>query len=243
MAAHDGHRQRLIAKLDSESLEDYELLEILLFSCIPRKDTNATAHNLLTAFGSLYGVFNADTTELEKVDGVGKSVAAQIATIGKIYKRYDLLYEKSRLPAVFDPNFFDEFICREYFAETSEVLDLYFLGNGDKIIYRARFRCDERFRVGADPSDLVAQIQEFRPKGIVMVHNHVEGDPIPSLEDDRTTAQMQMICSIHNIHLYDHYVYSPTGVLSYYKSGRLKDISEQYSIGKILGADKKESDE
>ena len=59
MSEHDGHRHRIIEKLDTGVLCEHELLEILLFNALPRRNTNDLAHRLLTAFGSIRGVFSA----------------------------------------------------------------------------------------------------------------------------------------------------------------------------------------
>ena len=62
MGVHDGHRQRLIARFLEEGLDSFEehnVLELLLFYSIPRRDTNVLAHRLIDAFGSLAGVLEA----------------------------------------------------------------------------------------------------------------------------------------------------------------------------------------
>ena len=65
---HEGHRQRMLQRLgDAKHLQDHELLEILLFNAIPRKNTNPLAHELLSAFGSLEGVLRAVYEELLRV--------------------------------------------------------------------------------------------------------------------------------------------------------------------------------
>ena len=71
MSEHDGHRHRIIEKLDTGVLCEHELLEILLFNALPRRNTNDLAHRLLTAFGSIRGVFSASVEQLKLVDGVG----------------------------------------------------------------------------------------------------------------------------------------------------------------------------
>ena len=77
---HEGHRQRMIARLEDheESLLDHELLEILLFNAIPRKNTNEIAHALLEKFGSLSAIATAETKSIATVKGVGESTAAYL---------------------------------------------------------------------------------------------------------------------------------------------------------------------
>ena len=85
---HEGHRKRMYEKLkNNDGLLDHEILEILLFNAVPRKNTNPIAHNLLNTFGSLGGVFNATHRQLVTVDGVGESVAAYLKCIAECNRR------------------------------------------------------------------------------------------------------------------------------------------------------------
>ena len=78
MSMHDGHRQRLKNRFREEGLDhfdEHQVLELLLFYCIPRIDTNELAHRLLERFGSLANVLEAKAEELEKVPGIGSNAA------------------------------------------------------------------------------------------------------------------------------------------------------------------------
>ena len=96
---HEGHRQRLISKLieGKTLLSDHEILEILLFYAIPRKNVNELAHKLITAFGSLQGCLDADYDSLLTVDGVGPKTATLIVTFGEILKRVNSSEDKKNL--------------------------------------------------------------------------------------------------------------------------------------------------
>ena len=71
MSIHDGHRQRLRQRFVENNLSgfaDHEVLELLLFHCIPRKDTNAVAHRLIEQFGSFAKIVEAPASELMKIE-------------------------------------------------------------------------------------------------------------------------------------------------------------------------------
>lgn len=80
---HENHRLRLRRRYQTSGLDDFEdhnILELLLFSSIPRKDTNPIAHRLIDRFGSLRGVFAATEEELCSVEGVGIVTARMITS-------------------------------------------------------------------------------------------------------------------------------------------------------------------
>lgn len=91
MSIHDGHRQRLKKRFLEEGLDnfsDIQVLELLLFYCIPRKDTNPIAHSLLGHFGSLSQVLEATPEELRKVEGVGETAATFLHLITDVGRYY-----------------------------------------------------------------------------------------------------------------------------------------------------------
>ena len=88
---HDGHRKRLKARFVKSGLDDFEphnVLELLLFYSIPRKDTNPIAHKLISRFGSLSGVFDAKPEELMKVDGITENTAVLISMVPQLARKY-----------------------------------------------------------------------------------------------------------------------------------------------------------
>ena len=90
---HEGHRDRLRQRFLQEGLEnfqDHNVLELLLFYSIPRKDTNEEAHNLINRFGSLSGVFDASFEELCEVKGIGENSAALIKIMPELFKKYEV---------------------------------------------------------------------------------------------------------------------------------------------------------
>ena len=91
MSMHDGHRQRLKERFEKEGLDNFEqvqVLELLLFYCIPKQDTNPIAHALLDAFGSVPKVLQAPTRELMQVKGIGESTARYLHMIMELIRYY-----------------------------------------------------------------------------------------------------------------------------------------------------------
>ena len=74
-----GHRGRVRERFFREGLDkfaEYEILEILLFFAVPRRDTKGMAHALMDSFSTLHGVLTASEEELCTVAGIGKHTAA-----------------------------------------------------------------------------------------------------------------------------------------------------------------------
>ena len=91
MSDHGGHRERIRERFRREGLDsftDIQVLELLLFYCISRKDTNPIAHALLDHFGSLSQVLEAPVEELCKVEGIGESAAVFLKLIPQAGRYY-----------------------------------------------------------------------------------------------------------------------------------------------------------
>ena len=235
MGMHDGHRMRLRERLKKGSILEHELLEVLLFNGVPRLNTNELAHRLLATFGSISEVFCASMEQLQQVEGIGESLAAYIYVAGLCYERYyeAKIQPKSR-PREYETDAFLSFV-KETYAETNrEVFDLYALDENSRITVCKRFSQDSMFNVEVEPEEIAEFLTKNRASGLVMVHNHPFGDAKASKSDDAVTMKCQMICSFQNVLLCDHVIYSPTGLYSYYRSGRLKKMAETCSIQNML---------
>ena len=80
----EGHRQRLRARLltaGPDSVADHELLELVLFLALPRRDTKPVARAMLARFGSFANVIAAPLHELRAIEGMGEAGAAALKTV------------------------------------------------------------------------------------------------------------------------------------------------------------------
>ena len=233
-APHEGHRKRLLARVGKEELLEHELLEILLYNALPRRNTNDIAHRLLSAFGSLQEVLQAPLAKLQEVDGVGESVATYLVCLGCVLRRCTEKpqSEKGRKYA---PKDFVNYVNEKYKTEGIEVVDAYLLDEDSHIFLKERIQSGDAVHVEFDPTLLAKLLAEHTPSGLVMVHNHPYGAGTPSEKDDEMTKRCQMLCSTHNVVFCDHVIYAPEGVYSYYAQGRMLRISTEYSMDGILG--------
>lgn len=231
---HDGHRGRLIAKIEKGALEEHEWLEMLLFNALPRRNTNPLAHKLLSVFGSIEKIFAASVSQLTAVDGIGVGIASYLKCIGKFYEYYrpsgGFAY-----PSHFEANTFLEYLVREYAHRPTELFDIYLLDKHADVIYRKRFEEHSESRVSVAASELAETIALNKPSGVIIVHNHPKARCQPSKEDDDTTKKIAVLCSAHDVLLCDHYIVGfKKDVYSYRAAGEMAHISKEYSVNTIL---------
>lgn len=206
---YDGHRQRLRDRFEDfgpDSLKDHELLELLLFFSIPRRNTNPVAHELLNRFGSLSGVLAATGIDLRAVDGVGESTALFIRLVNEIARRARMTnIAKKPLNNLGDLCDY----CSELLSgERSEQFCV--------LLMDARFNLIRSVRLAAGIPDSVTVyprlIAEHALKAgaakVAMVHNHPAGNCTPSPEDIRTTESVSSALSALGIDLVDHIIVS-----------------------------------
>lgn len=217
---HGGHRQRLLAKLESGVLCDHEYLEVLLFSALPRKNTNDLAHRLMARFGSIPAVFSASIEQLTQVNGVGVNIAAHIFTVGKLIRMHSKGKELV-FPREYKPELFCAFVKSTYASLPFETLECYLLDEAGRLYKRESFSTDESLRVTVDIEEFNGFLNREKPSGIVLVHTHPVGDMRPSQKDDGTTKALLDVAKINNVVFCDHIIYSPQGLYSYRLAGKL----------------------
>ena len=221
MSIHDGHRQRLKNRFLTEGLDNFEelqVLELLLFYCIPRKDTNPLAHALLDEFGSLARVMDATPQELMNVPGIGENVATMFSLITQL-SRY---YQVNRLSGTRVLTNVDK--CGHYMLP-------FFQGRSMETVFllcldaKCKVLCCKKVGEGSVNSAEVSirKIAEMalaaNATSVVLAHNHPSGIAVPSDEDRLTTKKLAMALKAMDIELVDHIVVADDDFVSLSQSG------------------------
>ena len=220
MEEHSGHRQRLLEKIGKDILYEHEYLEAVLFNAQPRKNTNDLAHRLLARFGSVEAVFRAPMETLIEVKGVGRNIALYLHCMNRLSSMLPAI-QKDNYPETYEHKSFLSYVKAKYVACNTERLDIYCLDSNSTVYRLISFTDSEVGKVSLSGESIGEMLAEASPSGIVLAHNHPKGTATPSEADDITTKRVQMLCSLHNVLLCDHYIYAPDGVFSYRESGRL----------------------
>lgn len=231
---HEGHRKRMYEKLKSgDKLYDHELLEILLFNAYARKNTNPIAHALLDTFVTIPAVLNASVEELCAVEGVGESVALYLRTVGECTK--NIRSASDAAAVLYSYEDFKNYAALRLKFKTQEILELYCLEKNGRLKKTFTYTSNENSKVEVS-SDKIAQVlATVKPYGLFIAHNHLSGDSRPSVNDDRFTMEVQLLCSMNNVQLYDHCIYaSDKNIYSYFAEGKLDEIKRKYSFKSII---------
>ena len=232
---HEGHRARMREKLenDASSLFDHELLEILLFYAYPRINTNGIAHDLINAFGSLSGVFNASAEELKHIKSVGANTAVFLKCMGEINRRINGTFNGVALLKSYED--FKKFTALRMKGRVEENLEIYCLEKNGKVKRIFSYTSNEVNKVVIDTQKITKAIALSEPYGLIIAHNHLTGSAEPSDNDDRFTAEAQVICSMNNVNLYDHCIFAADGsVYSYFCAGKIDMINKNSSFNKLV---------
>jgi len=212
-----GHRDRLRQKFresGSDALHDYELLELVLFRALPRKDTKPLAKDLISRFGSYSEVINAPEERLAEVDGVGDAVITELKLIRSAALR--LMREEVMDRPVLDSWSSVLSYCRAAMGfEAKEQFRILFLDKRNRII------ADEVQQEGTVDHtpvyvrEVVKRALELSSTAIILVHNHPSGDPTPSRADIEMTRQIVEAARNLGITVHDHIIVGKDGHSSF----------------------------
>ena len=203
-----GHRDRLKKRfLDkgSEHLEDYELLELILFFCLPRIDTKPIAKALLKRFKTLNDVFAADPKLLQEISGIGSNAALFIKTYKSVSERL-VRHDIMKKPIL---DTFEKVVdyCQIHMAyNVNEQLRLLFLNTKNILIHDEVQQYGTINHTAMYPREVVKRALDLGAASIIMIHNHPSGDPTPSNEDIQLTRQVTRAAESLGISLHDHLI-------------------------------------
>ena len=233
---HAGHRQRLINKFlaSPEQCYDHEILEILLFYAIPRKDTNELAHALIQKFGGLTNVLSADVNQLKAVEGVGDKVACQIMLVNNIAQK--LLKENKNKQKVFltTPEKIRNELFDDFYGLKTESFIMVLMDKNYELKAKVVFTDNNPTQVRADIPEIVQAINIHKPKFAVIAHNHPSNRVEPSDEDDFTTKKINILCELHDVVLSDHIIFAGEQIYSYKMEGKMEQIRKTVALNALF---------
>lgn len=224
--AHDhrhGHRARLRERFlngGADALADYELLELILFLGIPRRDVKPLAKELITHFGSFAAVLSADVDKLKAFGGLGDTAIAAIKSV----QASALHLTRARAgdkPVLANWSAVQAYLQGAMGSRTREQFRLLFLDRKNQLIGDEVQSEGTIDHTAVYPREVLRRALELDAGALILVHNHPSGDPAPSRDDIRMTKEIVEVCHKVGIKVHDHIIVGMSGQASFKDLGLL----------------------
>ena len=220
---HLGHRGRLKDRFERAGiagLQDYEVLELLLFYALPRKDAKPLAKDLMRRFGSLKGVLDAGHEALEGVPGIGRHAALLfrlVRDLGSLYlqKRAEEKEQISSTKELID------YCLSSMGGLKDEHFAVIYLNARNKIIKVETIQEGIVNQAVVYPRKVLEKALTHKASAIILVHNHPSGHVRPSDADIRLTRVLQDAARVMDIVLHDHLIVGENRFFSFREEGIL----------------------
>lgn len=203
---HANHRKRMKTRFlatGGEGFSNHELLEMVLFGVIPRKNTNPIAHHLIKYFGSLKGVFMADVQELQQVGGIGEQTAVYLKTVFELHKAILKDNDKTCYTTYEQVG---ELILNRYMYIVEETVMLFLFDKMGRLKKESVVSKGDLDKVLPDMKKLITLASASGVCYAALAHNHPSGRVSPSFSDRGFTYTLRNIFGNIGVTLREHYV-------------------------------------
>ena len=219
----EGHRGRMRTRLltaGPDSVADHELLEMVLFLALPRRDTKPIARALLTRFGSFAGAVSAPLPDLRTIEGLGDAGTAALKTIQAAALRL-MKAEITGRPILNDWDRLMDYLQAVLARERVEHFRILFLDNRNRLLADEAQARGTVNHTPVYPREVVKRALELHATALILVHNHPSGDPTPSRADIDMTLEIKSAAAALAIVLHDHVIIGNGKWLSFRREGLL----------------------
>ena len=225
---NQGHRERIKEKFLKNGIDgfaEYEILELLLTYCIPRKDTKPIAKELLNKFKSLDNIFKADFDKLSAIDGLGKNSIAFLKLIGDlpsiIYKdelKNKKLVNKETLK-ISNKDILLNYLRNKIGYEEKEKFYVIYLSSSNEVIEFEENSVGTLDRSSVYPREIYKNVISLRAKSIILAHNHPSGNITPSKSDIELTNEISRGLKNFGALLIEHIIITKDSYFSFLEEG------------------------
>lgn len=211
-----GHRARLRERLltgGAEALADYEVLEYLLMTAIPRRDVKPLAKALIARFGSLAGVFNADANALINHPGMGETSAAAVKIVALAARRLARTGVQDQ-PVLASWQALIDYLTIDMAHLHHERVRVLYLDTRNRLILDHHVGDGDIDQAAIHPRQVVKQALDVGAAALILVHNHPSGSPEPSRADIQITNRIVEAARLMGITVHDHVIIGRQGHVS-----------------------------
>jgi DNA repair protein RadC len=219
----EGHRARMRLRLltaGPDALADYELLEMVLFLALPRRDTKPIAKMLLDRFGSFAAAIAAPLSDLRGVEGMGEAGAAALKTVQAAALRLARAEVMDR-PLLNNWDRLMDYLNAAMARERIEQFRVLFMDTRNRLIADEAQSRGTVNHTPVYPREVVRRALELQATAIILVHNHPSGDPTPSQDDIAMTREVNNAVRALGITLHDHIIVGNGAWLSFRRQNLL----------------------
>jgi DNA repair protein RadC len=216
-----GHRARLRERflgVGGDSIADYELLELILFSARPRGDVKPLAKELLKRFGSFAKLIHAEESALREVPEVGDAVISALKTIRVATQRL-IKSEISDQPVIQSWSALMDYCKLAMGNNKIEEFRVLFLNHRHALIADEVMQRGTINHTPVYPREIVKRALEHSAAAVILLHNHPSGDPTPSKADIDITKQIVEAAATIGVTVHDHVIITATGHYSFKSFG------------------------
>ena len=225
---NQGHRERIKEKFLNNGIDgfaEYEILELLLTYCIPRKDTKPIAKELLNKFKSLDNVFKASFDKLSAIDGLGKNSIAFLKLMGDlpsiIYKdelKNKKLVDKETLK-ILNKDILLKYLRNKIGYEEIEKFYVIYLSSSNEVIKFEENSVGTLDRSSIYPREIYKKVINLSAKSLILAHNHPSDNITPSKSDIELTNEIAKGLKNFGALLIEHIIITKNSYFSFLEEG------------------------
>ena len=220
---HEGHRDKVRQRFIEEGLdsfEDHQVLEMLLFYAVPRRDTNELAHRLLERFGTLEAIFDSSVEQIMDKGKVSKNTAVLIKMIPHLSKRLMLIKEGAK-PVLDSSERAGQYVTKLFIGKNYEAFYVCCLNAQNHLNYAALVHEGTINEVSIYPRLVVETVLRYKANSVILAHNHPSGSLEVSQADIEGMGRLKTVGDLIGIPLIDSFIVSSRGYLSFKEEGIL----------------------
>lgn len=211
-----GHRARLRQRLfdgGAEALGDHEVIEFVLMGAIPRKDVKPIARSLISRFGSLAGVLNADPRALAKHPGMGETSAAALLIVAVAARRMARQAVREA-PVLGSWQALIDYLTIDMAHLTVERVRVLYLDTRNRLVEDHHVGDGSIDEAAIHPREVIRKGLDLGATALILVHNHPSGSPQPSRADIQITQRIAEAGRLLGITVHDHVIIGREGHVS-----------------------------
>jgi DNA repair protein RadC len=218
-----GHRQRLrerFRRAGAAALDDHELVELLLYAAIPRRDVKPLAKALIARFGGYAGVLSAARGDLSRVDGLGDVAVDVLLSVREAAVRLARV-EAMAAPVLSGWQKVLDYVQADMARRPTEHFRLLFLDKRNRLVHDEVHQAGTVDHAPVYPREVAKRCLELGAAAVILVHNHPSGDPAPSRADIDITRDIAKALAAIGVSVHDHLVVGKRGHASFKGMGLL----------------------